>query len=108
MCTKADVSPAHLASTVHCVDDEIIEWLKRRERRQKVVDRVAGLARLRLTFTLGDPHIFAMTQWQKTYTREPPKTKAELRDMLAEAVRNTQSEPKRPPKVKKGDRARSG
>jgi len=36
-----------------------------------------------------------MTQWQKTYTREPPKTKAELREMLTEAVRNTQPEPKR-------------
>ena len=24
-----------------------------------------------------------MTQWQKPYTREPPKTKAELREMLA-------------------------
>jgi hypothetical protein len=23
----------HLASIVHCVDDEIVEWLKRRERR---------------------------------------------------------------------------
>ncbi len=23
----------HLAATVHCVDDEIIEWLKRREQR---------------------------------------------------------------------------
>jgi hypothetical protein len=40
-----------------------------------------------------------MTQWQKTFTREPAKTKAELREMLTEAVRNTQSEPKRPPKV---------
>ena len=41
-----------------------------------------------------------MTQWQKTFTRERPKTKAELREMLAEAVRNTQPEPKRPPKAK--------
>jgi hypothetical protein len=31
-----------------------------------------------------------MTQWQKSYTREPTRTKAELRDMLTEAVRNTQ------------------
>jgi hypothetical protein len=31
-----------------------------------------------------------MTQWQKSFTREPPKTKAELREMLTEAVRNTQ------------------
>jgi hypothetical protein len=43
-----------------------------------------------------------MTQWQKSYTREPPKTKAQLRDMLTEAVRNTQPEPKRPAKPDKG------
>jgi hypothetical protein len=35
-----------------------------------------------------------MTQWQKTWKREPAKTKAELREMLTEAVRNTQPEPK--------------
>jgi hypothetical protein len=40
-----------------------------------------------------------MTTWQKP-TREPPKTKAQLREMLTEAVRNTQPEPKRPPKAK--------
>jgi hypothetical protein len=41
-----------------------------------------------------------MTQWKST--REPPKTKAELREMLAEAVRNTAlpPEPKRPAKAK--------
>jgi len=32
-----------------------------------------------------------VTQWQKSsFTREPPKTKAELCQMLTEAVRNTQ------------------
>ena len=36
-----------------------------------------------------------MAKWQKSYTREPPKSKAELREMLAEAVRNTQPETKR-------------
>ena len=41
-----------------------------------------------------------MTTWQKP-TREPKKTKAELYEMLAEAVRNTQPETKRPPKAKK-------
>jgi hypothetical protein len=41
-----------------------------------------------------------MTQWQKT-PRAPPKTKAELREMLTEAVRNTQSELARRPKAKK-------
>jgi len=46
-----------------------------------------------------------MTQWQKSATREPPKTKAELRQMLTEAVRNTQpsaaQRPKHSPKAKK-------
>jgi hypothetical protein len=40
-----------------------------------------------------------MAYWQGSIKREPPKTKAELREMLAEAVRNTQpgrtAEPKR-------------
>jgi hypothetical protein len=40
-----------------------------------------------------------MTQWKPT--REPKKTKAELYEMLAEAVRNTQPEIKRPPKAKR-------
>jgi hypothetical protein len=42
-----------------------------------------------------------MAQWQKSFTREPTKTKAELRQMLTEAVRNTQPEPKHPPKAKR-------
>jgi hypothetical protein len=46
-----------------------------------------------------------MAYWQKSIPREPPKTKAELRQMLTEAVRNTQPSadhgPKRPPKVKR-------
>jgi hypothetical protein len=45
-------------------------------------------------------HILSMTTWTKTFTREPPKTKAQLREMLTEAVRNTQPEPKSPPKAK--------
>jgi hypothetical protein len=45
--------------------------------------------------------MLSMTQWQKTFKREPPKTKAELREMLTEAVRNTQPEPKRLPKAKR-------
>jgi hypothetical protein len=45
--------------------------------------------------------MMSMTNWQKSFTREPSKTKAELREMLTEAVRNTQSEPKRPPKANK-------
>jgi hypothetical protein len=31
-----------------------------------------------------------MATWQKTFTREPPKTKDELREMLRRAVENTQ------------------
>ena len=46
-----------------------------------------------------------MAQWQASITRAPPKTKAELRQMLTEAVRNTQAGTadgaKQPPKVKK-------
>jgi hypothetical protein len=42
-----------------------------------------------------------MTQWQPP-KREPAKTKAELREILAEAVRNTrQPDQKRPPKTKR-------
>jgi hypothetical protein len=45
-----------------------------------------------------------MAHWQASATREPPKTKAELREMLAAAVRNTQADadrrPKRSPKAK--------
>lgn len=45
-----------------------------------------------------------MANWQKSFTREPPRTKAELRQMLTEAVRNTQPStghgPKRLPKAK--------
>ncbi|WP_298255031.1 hypothetical protein [Bradyrhizobium sp.] len=41
-----------------------------------------------------------MTQWQPP-KREPAKTKAELREMLAEAVRNSQAENKRLQKAKK-------
>ena len=39
----------------------------------------------------------------KTFLREPAKTKAELREMLAEAIRNTQPEPElpHPPKTEK-------
>jgi predicted Zn-dependent peptidase len=44
-----------------------------------------------------------MTSWKPT-PRQPAKTKAELREMLAEAVRNTQpqtTEPEPLPKAKK-------
>jgi hypothetical protein len=50
---------------------------------------------------LRHPHIVCVAHWQASITREPPKTKAELREMLTEAVRNTQPEPKRPPKAKR-------
>jgi hypothetical protein len=57
-------------------------------------------------FSLGHPHIMAMTQRQKSsLTPEPPETKAERRQMLTEAVCNTQPSAengsKRPPKAKK-------
>jgi hypothetical protein len=40
-----------------------------------------------------------MNQWKPT--REPPKTKTELYEMLAEAVRNTQAENKRLQRAKR-------
>ena len=40
-----------------------------------------------------------MTEWKPP--KREPKTKAELYEMLAEAVRNTQPESKRPPKAKR-------
>ena len=48
-----------------------------------------------------------MAHWQASTTKAPPKSKAELRDMLAEAVRNTQAEFERRPKSakSKNDRA---
>jgi hypothetical protein len=39
-----------------------------------------------------------MAHWQASITKAPPKSKAELRDMLAEAVRNTQAEFEQRPK----------
>jgi hypothetical protein len=46
-----------------------------------------------------------MAHWQASIRREPPKTKAELRQMMAEAVRNTQpgadERPKHSPQAKK-------
>jgi hypothetical protein len=46
---------------------------------------------------LRDTHMVCMSQhtiqWKST--RQPNKTKAELREILAEAVRNTQAENKR-------------
>jgi hypothetical protein len=48
-----------------------------------------------------------MTPWQPP-KREPKKTKAELYEMLAEAVRNTQAENKRLQRVKKGRGEKAG
>jgi hypothetical protein len=45
-----------------------------------------------------------MTQWQPP-KREPKRTKAELYEMLAEAVRNTQDENKRLQQAKKSKSA---
>ena len=57
-------------------------------------------------------HDLLMTSWMLLMTswKQTPKTKAELREMLTEAVRNTQPQPKPQPeptpipKVKKGRR----
>ena len=50
-----------------------------------------------------------MTNWRKSSTRKPPKTKAELRQMLAEAVRNTDASPEQGTKrTPKGSRLGTG
>jgi hypothetical protein len=50
-----------------------------------------------------------MAQWQKSSTRQAPKTKAELRLMLTEAVRNTQPILEhRPKRVAKADKIAAG
>lgn len=38
-----------------------------------------------------------MAHWQASSPRQPPKTKAELRQMLTDAVRNTQPSVERQP-----------
>jgi hypothetical protein len=50
------------------------------------------------------PHILDMTQWHPP-KKEPAKTKTELREMLAEAVRNTQDENKRLQKAKRAKKS---
>jgi hypothetical protein len=42
MSRSAQPTDTHLASTVHCVDGEIIEWLERREQRRR--DETASAA----------------------------------------------------------------
>jgi hypothetical protein len=45
-----------------------------------------------------------MAYWQASMKREPPKSKAELREMLTEAVRNTEpSADERPNRLSKAD-----
>ena len=57
----------------------------------------------RLQFRQPHPHILLMTS-SKPSPRAPAKTKQELREMLAQAVRNTQPETETKPlaKAKKG------
>jgi hypothetical protein len=53
------------------------------------------------TVTLaGQPAVKGLVCQPPGFHRQP-KTKAELHEMLAEAVRNTQPEPERPPKIKR-------
>jgi hypothetical protein len=40
---RAKLTDKHLASKIHCVDDEIIEWLQRRERRYHQFPKAAQL-----------------------------------------------------------------
>jgi hypothetical protein len=56
-------------------------WLQHIGSRQSC----AAARRRQCYFTPRNPHILSMATWQKTFTREPPKTKAELREMLTQA-----------------------
>jgi hypothetical protein len=46
-----------------------------------------------------------MAYWQASMKREPPKSKAELREMLAEAVRNTCPDADQPKRLSKAEAA---
>ena len=61
---------------------------------------VQAARRKGLILPAASPHTID-DNWQKSFTREPPKSKAELREMLTEAVRNTQPEPKRHPNAER-------
>ena len=65
---------------------------------------LSNLKRFRLQFRPPHPHILLMTSWKRT-PRTPAKTKDEVREMLAEAVRNTQPEIQTKP-LPKAKRAR--
>jgi hypothetical protein len=43
---NAGPDDVHLASVIHCIDDEIVEWLKLRERRLAISHRRRRFARL--------------------------------------------------------------
>jgi hypothetical protein len=69
-----------------------------------ICDRLESQTGIRQTWSTGlgvscDNH----NKWQPT-KREPAKTKAELREMLTEAVRNSQAENKRLQQAKKRSR----
>ena len=59
---------------------------------------------------LRQPHISNMAHWQASIAKAPPKSKAELRQMLTEAVRNTQpgaeQRLKRAPKIEQSSSAK--
>ncbi len=84
--------PAQRARTTACLNFDGFAGLNCLIRRMSEITK-GGLNRTR------KPHIEAMANWQASNKREAPKTKAELREMLAQAVRNTQpgtdTEPKK-------------
>ncbi len=49
-----------------------------------------------------------MANWQKSSTREPSRTKAELRQMLTEAVRNTLGPKQQPERAAKAGKVTVG
>ena len=82
---------------------EFSRWDILQSRYRKLSSVIAETLQCWVSICLRHPHIVSMTQWQKTLKREPARTKAELREMLTEAVRNTQPEPKPKSKSSKDD-----
>jgi hypothetical protein len=90
-CSRARESGTSLASAVSVTSRGKLETLPAQSRKLKRKDGHPAIPPVSCSLGGGlipspASHVVLMAQWRAT--REPPKTKAELREMLAEAVRN--------------------
>ena len=60
-----EVTAKHLASTIHCIDDEIVGWLKRRE--QASITCFGRAQEYRQFFVVVQPVIFVVVQSVKWF-----------------------------------------